>query len=88
MFQCALKFELAFITAMGGIGLGDDDLSLFAQLLPESPIIELATIGFAGGVVDVLHIDKDGNFIRDRISPFRSLVFLASVNQGSVNILF
>ena len=77
MFKCALKFELAFITAMGGIGLGDDDLSLFAQLLPESPIIELATIGFTGGVVDVLDIDKDGYFIRDKVSPLRSSVLIS-----------
>ena len=87
MFKCALKFELAFITAMGGIGLGDDDITLFAQLLPESPIIELATIGFTGSVVDVLYIDKDSNFICDKVSPFRSSVYLASVNRGSGNTL-
>jgi len=77
MFQCALKFKLAFITSMGGIGFGNDNFTLLAQLLPKGTVIELATIGFTGGVVDVLDIDKDGYFIRDKVSPLRSSVLIS-----------
>jgi len=31
--------------------------------LPERPVIELAAIGLARGVINVLHIGEDGNLL-------------------------
>jgi hypothetical protein len=61
VFECILEFDLLVIIAMRCIGDGRNDLSFSAYSLPEFPVIELATIGLPGGVINILYIDKNGN---------------------------
>jgi hypothetical protein len=62
-----LEFQLLVVAAMRCIGSCGNDLACSAQLLPEFAVVELAAIGLAGGVVDVLHIGKNSNPVHDRV---------------------
>ena len=61
MSQSILKLKLAIITSMNGIGDSTDNISLRTQVLPEFTIVKLALIGLTAGVINVLHIDKEGD---------------------------
>jgi len=49
---------LLVVIALGGVGSGRGDFTLGADLLPQFSIIKLSTIGIAGGVVNILDVDK------------------------------
>lgn len=56
-----LKFDLFVILAFDRIGIRIDNLALGADLLPQRPIIELAGISLTRGVIDILHVGKNGD---------------------------
>jgi hypothetical protein len=61
MFEGVLEFDLFVVAALCCIRGSRNDLAPGADALPESAVIELATIGLAGGVINILDIDKNGN---------------------------
>ena len=61
LLERILEFQLFVEAAMNGIGGCGNNLAFGADALPEFPVVELATIGLAGRVVDVLHIDKNSD---------------------------
>ena len=65
VFEGILEFELLVIISMDGIGGCRNDLPFSADSLPEFSIIKLATIGVTGGVVNVLHIGKNCDFLHN-----------------------
>lgn len=48
------------------------------DMLPESAVIKLTRIGLASGVVDVLYINKDGDFFQSK-----SLIINKHVNGNT-----
>ena len=63
VFEGILELELLVIISLDGIGGGRNDLPFSTDSLPEFPVIKLAAIGITGGVVNVLHIGKNCDFI-------------------------
>jgi len=61
--QRSLKFLLAYIAAGRGIGRGYYQISRLGQTLPKGTIIKCPLIRISRGVVDILHIHKQSNFI-------------------------
>jgi len=66
VFESILEFELVLVTAMNGIRGGRNNLAFRTYSLPKLPVIKLATIGLASGVINVLYIDKNGNFFHKK----------------------
>ena len=54
-----LGVALLIVTAIDGIGIGGNNLTLRADLLPETAVVKLAPKAMPAGVIDVLNIDKN-----------------------------
>ena len=55
------------VVTMGGISRCRNDFPFSTYSLPEFPVIKLAAIGVTGGVVNILHIDKNGDIFHDNV---------------------
>lgn len=62
MFKGVLKFDLLVVVAGDGVGGGADDLALITDTVLEFAVVKLAPVGLSSGVVDVLHVDEEGDF--------------------------
>ena len=58
-----LKTLLFAVTFVDGICKRRDYVPVGSCQLPEGMVIEMALIALFNGVIDVLHIDKDGGFL-------------------------
>jgi len=64
LLERILEFALIVVVTLNGIRGGRHTLTLRTEVLPKFSVIKLATIGLARGVINVLYIDKNGNFFR------------------------
>ena len=71
MFQRILEFALLVIAAIDGVGIGSDDVAFIEKAFPKLAVVELTVISLAGGVVDILDIGEEGDFIHSGISSGR-----------------
>ncbi len=60
--QDLLELLLFAVATVDGVGVGFDDLALFADVSPQCGVIEVATIGLTHGVVEVLDIGEHCDF--------------------------
>ena len=67
MFKCALKLLLLFITFVNSVSIGYDDIALMTDMLPKTAIIKLPRVSLPSGVVDVLNVNKYGDFFQCRL---------------------
>ncbi|EJT85254.1 hypothetical protein PPS11_11626 [Pseudomonas putida S11] len=70
--QDLLELLLLAVATVDGIGHGLDNLTFAADIGPQGGVVEMAAVGLAHGVVEVLHIGEQ----RDRFSPWNPLVGL------------
>ncbi len=67
--QDLLELLLLAVTAIDRVGIGLDDLPLLADISPQRGVVEMATVGLAHGVVEVLDIGEHCNFFH-RVSSW------------------
>ncbi len=61
--KCVLEFLLLVVVTVNCVGCCRDNLAVGADAPQEFLVIELATVCLPAGVVDVLHVGKNGDFL-------------------------
>ena len=56
---------LASAVSMSDVSAGTYQLAVPGYLRPELVVIEVALVGLATGVIDILHIDEDTDFFQN-----------------------
>lgn len=62
--QDILKLHLLGVATISGIGVSAYQLTAFCGLGPEFVVVKILLIGLAAGVVDVLNIYKNSDFVQ------------------------
>ena len=62
--QNLLELLLTRVAAVDGVGIGLDDAPAASDVCPQGGVVEMAAVGLAHGVVEVLHIGEDSDLLR------------------------
>src|SRR5471030_63221 len=68
--QDLLELLLLAVATVDGIGIGFDDLAALADISPQGRVIEVAAMGLAHGVIEVLYVGEHSDLFH-RISSWR-----------------